>query len=89
MPGHPDLVAEASYAAAWDQARTVGDVLFRRTRLGLLAAPALLAPGAEGPIRVAQAMGAELGWDEPRVALELERFAEEARTEYLAPETAR
>ena len=89
VPGHPDLLAEATYAAANDQARTVGDVLYRRTRLGLLAAPSLLAPGADGPPRVARAIGAELGWDEARVALELDRFTEEARTEYLAPEVVR
>ena len=89
VAGHPDLLAEASYAAAHEQARTVGDVLFRRTRLGLLAAPSLLAPGADGPSRVARAMGAELGWDEVRTALEVDRFGEEARTEYLAPEIIR
>jgi glycerol-3-phosphate dehydrogenase len=89
VPGHPDLLVEASYAAVREQARTVGDVLFRRTRLGLLASPELLAPGADGPPRVARVMAAELGWDEPRIAVELERFAEEARTEYLAPEAVR
>jgi glycerol-3-phosphate dehydrogenase len=89
VPGHPDLLVEASYAAAQQQARTVGDVLFRRTRLGLLASPELLATGADGPPRVARAMAAELGWDEPRIAAELERFTEEARTEYLAPEAVR
>jgi glycerol-3-phosphate dehydrogenase len=89
VAGHPDLLAEASYAAAHEQARTVGDVLFRRTRLGLLAAPQLLADAADGPLRVARAMGATLGWDEPRIAAELRRFAEEARTEYLAPEALR
>jgi glycerol-3-phosphate dehydrogenase len=89
VAGRPDLVAEASYAAARDQARTVGDVLFRRTRLGLLAAPQLLAPDADGPQRVARAMATELGWDEPRIAAEVERFAEETRTEYLAPGAVR
>jgi glycerol-3-phosphate dehydrogenase len=89
VPGHPDLLVEASYAAVREQARTVGDVLFRRTRLGLLASPELLAPGADGPPRVARVMAADLGWDEPRIAVELERFAEEARTEYLAPEAVR
>jgi hypothetical protein len=34
-------------------------------------------------------MGAELGWDEVRTALEVDRFGEEARTEYLAPEIIR
>ncbi len=42
LPGMPDLLAEAALAARLEQARTVGDVLLRRTRLGLLAARALL-----------------------------------------------
>ena len=37
-PGRPDLLAEVAYAARREQARTVGDVLLRRTRLGLTAA---------------------------------------------------
>lgn len=36
VPGMPDLLAEAALAARREQARTVGDVLLRRTRLGLL-----------------------------------------------------
>ena len=38
MPGRPDLLAEVVYAARREQARTVGDVLLRRTRLALTAA---------------------------------------------------
>src|SRR4051812_4098154 len=38
VPDRPDLLAEALYAARREQARTVGDVLLRRTRLGLTAA---------------------------------------------------
>ncbi|MCW3010533.1 MAG: glycerol-3-phosphate dehydrogenase/oxidase, partial [Solirubrobacterales bacterium] len=34
----PDLLAEVAYAARHEQARTVGDALLRRTRLGLTAA---------------------------------------------------
>ena len=34
LPGHPDLLAEAVYAARREQAQSVGDVLLRRTRLG-------------------------------------------------------
>jgi glycerol-3-phosphate dehydrogenase len=84
VDGHPDLLAEASFGASHDQARTVGDVLFRRTRLGLVAAPAVLAPDGDAPLRVARAIGAELGWDEPRVAAEVRRFTEETRAEYVA-----
>ena len=41
VPGRPDLLAEVVYAARREQARTVGDVLLRRTRLGLTAARSL------------------------------------------------
>ena len=64
--GQPDLLAEAAIAARLEQARTVADVLLRRTRLGLLAAPQLR--DAESVAPVAEAMGGELGWDAERVA---------------------
>ena len=41
VPGHPDLLAEVVIAARSEQARSVADVLLRRTRLGLVAAPEL------------------------------------------------
>ena len=74
----PDLLAEASFAARHEQARSVGDVLLRRTRLGLLAGRRLCSPGAEEPVRVARAIGAELGWDEGRSRREAEGWHEEA-----------
>ena len=83
VAGHPDLLAEAPFSASREQALSVGDVLLRRTRLGLVAARAIRESGGEAPVRVARAMGAELGWDEPRVALEARRFDEEARAEYV------
>jgi glycerol-3-phosphate dehydrogenase len=49
VPGLPDLLAEAALAARHEQARTIGDVLLRRTRLGLLAARALGGDGDGGP----------------------------------------
>jgi glycerol-3-phosphate dehydrogenase len=81
LPGLPDLLAEAPHAARNEQARNVADVLLRRTRLGLLAGRELCSPGSEAPLRVARAMGAELGWDEPRVHAEVEHFREEASSE--------
>jgi glycerol-3-phosphate dehydrogenase len=84
VPGLPDLMAEVVIAARREQARSVGDVLLRRTRLGLLAARELMAEGAsrESPIgRVAAALGAELNWDEQRIAAESELFLQEARLE--------
>ena len=41
VEGQPDLLAEVVIAARLEQARSVADVLLRRTRLGLLAAPQL------------------------------------------------
>jgi glycerol-3-phosphate dehydrogenase len=79
----PDLLAEAPFSARHEQALTVGDVLLRRTRVGLLAARELCAPGAVGTRLVAEAMGAELGWDQARVAAEVAAFDEEARAEGL------
>jgi glycerol-3-phosphate dehydrogenase len=85
VAGSPDLLAEAALAARQEQARGIGDVLLRRTRLGLLRAHEL-DPGAQaGPVaRVADVLAGELGWDSVRTAQEIERFREEARAEGLA-----
>jgi glycerol-3-phosphate dehydrogenase len=81
LPGHPDLLAEAVHAARREQARTVGDVLLRRTRLGLTGARALCAPGEQAPERVAAVLGEELGWDAARRAAETAAFRDEADSE--------
>jgi glycerol-3-phosphate dehydrogenase len=83
LPGMPDLLAEATFAGRREQARSVADVLLRRTRLGLTAARGLLAPGEQAPERVARALGAELGWDGARCAREAEQFRSEAAAEGL------
>ena len=70
VPGHPDLLAEAVVAARHEQARSVGDVLLRRTRLALVAAPDLRTVADVRP--VAEALGAELGWDSGRIDDEAE-----------------
>jgi glycerol-3-phosphate dehydrogenase len=76
VPGRPDLLAEVTIAARREQARCVADVLLRRTRLGLLAAPQLREPG---PARaVAAVLGDELGWSRRRVKREAEAWAEAA-----------
>ena len=75
VEGRVDLLAEVVYAARREQARTVGDVLLRRTRLGADGGAARCAPTASAaPARVAAAMGAELGWDEARRAAEAAAF---------------
>jgi glycerol-3-phosphate dehydrogenase len=84
-PDLPDIAAEAAYAAGHEQAGSVGDVLLRRTRLGLLDARRLTAPDATGPRAVATAMATELGWDDRRIETELEAWSELAQAEGLVP----
>ena len=81
LPGLPDLLAEAAFAARREQAHTVGDVLLRRTRLGLTGARALCAPGEQAAERVAAVLAAEHGWDAARVAAEADAFRAEAAAE--------
>ncbi len=83
VPGHPDLRAEVVIAARREQARSVADVLLRRTRLGLVAAPELRDPEA---IRVvAELLGEELGWSGSRVAAEQEEWGRVTGAEGLDP----
>ena len=100
VPGLPDLLAEVALAARHEQARSLGDAMLRRTRLGLLAARELTgadAAGAsataaleDGPAaRVADVMARELGWDAPRRGRELDSFAAEADAEGIVATTAR
>jgi glycerol-3-phosphate dehydrogenase len=84
VPELPDLLAEAPFAVANEQALTVGDVLMRRTRLALLAAPNLVGDDAEAPRAVAEAMAPQLGWDGARVEKELDDWRELARAEGIA-----
>ncbi|MFI5028694.1 MAG: FAD-dependent oxidoreductase [Solirubrobacterales bacterium] len=72
VPRRPDLLAEAVIAVRLEQARTVADVLLRRTRLGLVAAPQLR--DAESVSALAGAMGGELGWSRRRVRQEAEAW---------------
>ena len=80
LEGMPDLLAEAVHAARREQARTVGDVLLRRTRLALTAARSLLASGA--PERVAALLSAEVGGDPAALA---RAFRDEAEAEGILP----
>ncbi len=79
--GMPDLLAEAAHAARREQARTVGDVLLRRTRLALTAAREVCAPSSEASGRVAAVLAAELGWDADRADREAAAFLTEAAAE--------
>ena len=86
VDGRPDILAEAVIAARLEQARSVADVLLRRTRLGLLAAPRLRDPKSVSP--VAEAMGGELGWNRRRVKREAEAWVEAATLEGVDPAAA-
>jgi glycerol-3-phosphate dehydrogenase len=72
VPGRPDLLAEVAIAARLEQARCVADVLLRRTRLGLLAAPQLR--GTDVARSVAAVLGEELGWSRRQVKREAEAW---------------
>jgi glycerol-3-phosphate dehydrogenase len=86
VPGRPDLLAEVVLAARLEQARSVADVLLRRTRLGILAAPELRTAKAARP--VADALGAELGWSRRQRSREAEAWLEVAATEGTDPAAA-
>ncbi len=70
----PHLWCEVSYAVLEEDAQTVGDVMLRRTNLGLAADGNTRAAN-----RVARWMAEYLDWDEARVAIELEAYRRESR----------
>jgi glycerol-3-phosphate dehydrogenase len=82
-PGHPDLMAEVVIAARREQARSVADVLLRRTRLALVAEPELR--DGKRVEAVAAALGDELGWSASRVSEEVEAWGPVAEAEGLDP----
>ncbi|HSI81351.1 MAG TPA: glycerol-3-phosphate dehydrogenase/oxidase [Solirubrobacterales bacterium] len=86
VPGRPDLLAEAALAARLEQARSVADVLLRRTRLGIVAAPQLRT--AESVLAIAEAIGRELGWDRRRIRAEAEAWPAVAEAEGIDPAKA-
>jgi glycerol-3-phosphate dehydrogenase len=76
-----DLLAEVVHAARSEQARSVGDALLRRTRLGLTAARDVADPAGETARRVARAMAPDMGWDDHRIEVEAAGFLSEAAAE--------
>ena len=86
VPGHPDLLAEVVVAARHEQARSVADVLMRRTRLGLVAAPELR--DGDATETVARTLGEELGWSRRRVEEETAAWREIASGEGVDPARA-
>jgi glycerol-3-phosphate dehydrogenase len=86
VEGMPDLRAEVLVAARYEQARSVADVLLRRTRLGILAAPQLRTADAVRP--VAEILGSELGWSSEKTASSAEAWLVEADAEGVDPAKA-
>jgi glycerol-3-phosphate dehydrogenase len=87
IEGLPYSRAEVVYAARAEMARTVDDVLSRRTRARLLARDA----SADAADDVAQLLAAELGWDQQACEREVARYRAliaEERTAGGLPETA-
>jgi glycerol-3-phosphate dehydrogenase len=82
VEGLPFLRAEALFAARHEMARTVDDVLSRRTRARLQArdASAVAAPG------VARILATELGWSPEEAARQAQRYADDVAAEREAPE---
>ncbi len=83
VPGRPDLLAEVALAARLEQARSVADVLLRRTRLGILSAPGLRSAKSVRPI--ADVLGAELGWSRRQRSREAEAWLAVAAEEGVDP----
>jgi glycerol-3-phosphate dehydrogenase len=82
-PELPDIAAEVVFAMRREQARSLGDVLLRRTRLGLLDARDLC--DSDGAKVGAETMASELGWDRARTRTEIEHWRELAQAEGLVP----
>jgi glycerol-3-phosphate dehydrogenase len=87
VPGLPYLRAEAVHAVRAEMARTIDDVLARRTRARLLARDASAAVAAD----VARLLGPDLDWDEAEQARQVKEYRDSIAAERDAaslPETA-
>jgi glycerol-3-phosphate dehydrogenase len=81
VPGLPYVRAEAVYAARHEMARSVDDVLSRRTRARLLARDETAAVAES----VATLLAVELGWDESERAAQAARYRELVEHERAVP----
>lgn len=87
VPGLPYLKAEAVHAVRSEMARTLDDVLARRTRARLLARDASAAVAAD----VAALLGPDLDWDDAEQARQVKEYRDSIAAERDAaalPETA-
>lgn len=80
VPGLPYLRAEAVFAARYEMAHTLDDVLARRTRALILRRDA----SAEAAGEAARLLAPELGWDETEIARQVESFRARAERERVA-----
>lgn len=83
VEGMPDLMAEAQLAIEFEQARSLADVLLRRTRLGLTAASSLATPESVEPLAAIMASG--LGWGEIEKKNQVDLWLETLAAEGLNP----
>jgi glycerol-3-phosphate dehydrogenase len=81
-PGHPAIEAQVIQAVRRELACRVEDILVRRLHLRYEVPD----HGQAAARRVAELMGAELGWDEATVAAETARYVDEVCAETPAPE---
>jgi len=84
LDGFPYLEAEVAWAVERELAMTLDDVLVRRIRL----APEVRDRGESIAPRVAQIVGAILGWDDARRAGEIDTYLEGAHREFDVPPAA-
>ncbi len=82
VAGLPYLRAEAVYAVRYEMARTLSDVLARRTRALLLGRDVT----ADAAHDIADLIGPELGWDEATRRTQVEAFRAEALRQRTTPE---
>ena len=78
------LEAEVAYAAAREGALHVEDVLVRRTRVSMEYSHR----GSESAQRVAEIMGAELGWSQEKVDAEAQLYRERVVAELMSQSSA-
>ena len=85
VPGLPYLRAEALYAARYEMATSVDDLLSRRTRARLLARDA----SADAAPAVAELVADDLGWDAAEQQRQVDAYRAAIDEERTAPGLAR
>ncbi len=83
VDGMPDLMAEARIAIEFEQARSLADVLLRRTRLGLTAASSLATADSVEPLAAVMAHG--LGWGDIEKKRQIDEWLGTVKAEGLNP----